>query len=101
MQTRRVRSSDAAAAVRLHSERAGTIASRNGSATVAPRPRSTVRRGNCLPVMNAILVSLEANQRPPATPFAVVVAASALFIRHDGLFAIASTSADVASTTVA
>src|SRR2546428_3040605 len=29
-------------------ERAGTIASRNGSATVAPRPRRNVRRGSAI-----------------------------------------------------
>src|SRR5438552_19053724 len=32
----------------------GTIASRNGSATVAPMPRRNVRRGRCLPVMKSI-----------------------------------------------
>src|SRR5262249_57194831 len=32
----------------------GTIASRNGSATVAPSPRRIARRGMCFPVMNDI-----------------------------------------------
>ena len=57
MQTSRVRSSDAALAVFDHRPRAGTIASRNGSATVAPSPRSIVRRGMCFPAMNDILLS--------------------------------------------
>ncbi len=51
--------------------RAGTIASRNGSATVAPRPRSMVRRGTCFPVMNAIWFS--APVIADLTAFAVVL----------------------------
>ena len=46
--TRRVLSLPALA----HARRAGTIASRNGSATEAPMPRSRVRREKCLFVMN-------------------------------------------------
>src|SRR5262249_62209783 len=57
MQTRRVRSRAAALAVFVHNPRAGIMASRNGSATVAPRPRSMVRRGMCLPTMNDIVIS--------------------------------------------
>src|SRR5215212_6308687 len=49
MQTSRVRSAGVAA----KTLRTGTIASRNGSATVAPTPRRNVRRGNCLPVMKS------------------------------------------------
>src|SRR5688500_11851363 len=33
---------------------AGTIASRNGSATAAPAPRKKLRRGRCFPVMKFI-----------------------------------------------
>ena len=42
---------------------AGTIASRNGNATVAPTPRRKVRRGMCFPVMKSIsrLLSLLAD----------------------------------------
>src|SRR4051812_41042120 len=57
MQTSRVRSSEAARAVFDHRPPAGTIASRNGSATAAPSPRSTARRGMCFPVMNDISLS--------------------------------------------
>src|SRR5262245_25385296 len=41
-----------AAAVRTVGVSAGTIASSNGSASVAPRPRRTVRRGSACFVMN-------------------------------------------------
>src|SRR6266540_7101338 len=41
-----------AAAVFAHAVCAGTIASRNGSATVAPMPPRTVRREMCFFVMN-------------------------------------------------
>src|SRR5262245_1636390 len=40
-----------AAAVSRAAASAGTMASSSGSAMVAPRPRRTVRRGRCLPVM--------------------------------------------------
>ena len=40
------------AAVLASAVRAGTIASRNGRATVAPSPFSTVRRDKCFCVMN-------------------------------------------------
>jgi hypothetical protein len=40
------------APVFAQARRAGTIASRNGSATEAPMPRSRVRREMCLFVMN-------------------------------------------------
>ncbi len=40
-----------AAAVFAHTVRAGTIASRNGSAIVTPIPRRTVRRETCFFVM--------------------------------------------------
>jgi hypothetical protein len=40
-----------AAAVRAIADRAGTIASSNGSAKVAPSPRRKVRRGNDILVM--------------------------------------------------
>src|SRR5436309_11864897 len=55
MQTSLVRSSEAARTVLDQSPPAGVIASRNGSATVAPSPRNTVRRGRCFPTMNDIL----------------------------------------------
>src|SRR5688572_11463520 len=52
MQIRRVLSS--AAAVVDQGRPAGAIAFRNGSPTVAPTPRTKVRRGMCLPVMKFI-----------------------------------------------
>src|SRR5206468_8847269 len=58
MQTSLVRSSAAARTVLDQSPPAGVIASRNGSATVAPSPRNTVRRGRCFPVTNDILLLL-------------------------------------------
>ena len=44
-------------------ERAGVIASRNGSASEAPSPRSTVRRGNDFLVM--IMVPLSSAEKNP------------------------------------
>ena len=41
-----------AAAVLLVAVSAGTMQSSRGSATVAPIPRSTVRRGRCILLMN-------------------------------------------------
>ena len=56
MHTRRVTS---VAAVTVRANRpAGAIASRNGSATVAPIPRRNVRRGRCFPVMNDMVCPL-------------------------------------------
>src|SRR4029079_11049785 len=52
MQISRVRSVAAALAA---TRPAGTIASRKGSATVAPMPRRNVRRGKCFPVMKDIV----------------------------------------------
>src|SRR5207247_6203123 len=63
MQTSLVRSSEAARTVLDQSPPAGVIASRNGSATVAPSPRNTVRRGICFPVMNDIDVSPRLNSQ--------------------------------------
>src|SRR5205823_9313149 len=67
MQTSRVRSAPAAADATM--PRAGTIASRNGSATVAPTPRRNVRRGMCFPVMKSKAVLLACRVGPlPALP---------------------------------
>ena len=54
MQTSRVRSEVAACAT---VRPAGTMASRNGKATVAPMPRRNVRRGICFRVMKSTGVS--------------------------------------------
>ena len=83
-------------AVLANRPRAGTIASRNGSATVAPRPRSIVRRGTCFPVMKDMLCLL-ACERPrygcaPATVVAAVT--SALFILNAGALTIPGTNAE-------
>ena len=59
--------------VAAHSRPAGSIASRNGSATVAPNPFSAVRRDMCLPVMTSMLTPPDlfgrgaARQRSPAS----------------------------------
>ena len=70
------------AAVRASAVRAGTIASRNGRATVTPSPFRTVRRDRCFRVMNIAdpppLTLLRNATRKPAAqcrPSAVVVAA--------------------------
>src|SRR5438477_4904785 len=52
MQTRRVRPAMRPAGVRAKTDRAGSIASRNGSAIVTPTPRRAVRRDMCFPVRN-------------------------------------------------
>ena len=46
------------AAVCASAVRAGTIASRNGSAIVTPTPRMNVRRERCFLIQDAHLVSL-------------------------------------------
>src|SRR5947207_1902115 len=57
MQTSRVRSAGVAA----NTLRTGTIASRNGNATVAPTPRRNVRRGIGLPAMKSTYRLLRKN----------------------------------------
>ena len=52
MHTSRVRPAARPAAVFAKTPRAGTIESSNGSAIVAPRPRSAERRDMCFPVRN-------------------------------------------------
>jgi hypothetical protein len=54
MHTSRVWPATAAASVFARTDRAGIIESRNGSATVAPIPRSTVRRDKCFLVKNML-----------------------------------------------
>ena len=96
MATSRGRSSEAAVAVPLSSPRAGTIASRNGSATVAPRPRSIVRRATCFPVMNDISWTplVRSRRAYGCAPAVVAAGASALFIRNAGEVTIAVTNAE-------
>jgi hypothetical protein len=52
MQTSRVRPAAWAAELLAHTRLAGTIASSNGTLSVTPKPRRTVRREMCFWVMN-------------------------------------------------
>ena len=59
-----------AAAVRLSAVSAGTMLSSSGNASVAPRPRSTVRRDRCTLLMNMadLLLSVASATVAPLSP---------------------------------
>ena len=84
------------AAVFASAVRAGTIASRNGSATVTPSPLRAVRRERCFCVMNIVADSfapvLLATRHWPAP--LVVSLGSTRFIRNAGVLTTPRTNAE-------